>query len=85
MYFRCLLVGYFEGLDSERGISWRVADSLALRLFLGYDISQSTPNQVAISRTRRPVDVETHRSVFSWVLNVLAGEGLLKGETDGRH
>jgi transposase len=81
VYFRCLLVGYFEGLDSERGIAWRVADSLALRSFLGYELSQSTPDHTTISRTRRLIDVETHRSVFTWVLSVLAGEGLLKGET----
>src|SRR3954471_12343658 len=81
VYFRCLLVGYFEGLGSERGIAWRVADSLALRSFLGYELSQSTPDHTTISRTRRLIDVETHRSVFTWVLSVLAGEGLLKGET----
>src|SRR3954470_4659265 len=81
VYFRCLLVGYFEGLGSERGIAWRVADSLALRSFLGYELSQSTPDHTTISRTRRLIDVETHRSVFTWVLSVLAGEGLLKGDT----
>jgi transposase len=81
VYFRCLLVGYFEGLDSERGIAWRVADSLALRSFLGYELSQCTPDHTTISRTRRLIDVETHQSVFTWVLRVLAGEGLLKGET----
>jgi transposase len=81
VYFRCLLVGYFEGFDSERGIAWRVADSLALRSFLGYELSQSTPDHTTISRTRRLIDVETHRSVFTWVLSVVAGEGLLKGET----
>ena len=67
VYFRCLLVGYFEGLDSERGIAWRVSDSLALRSFLGYDLSQTTPDHTTISRTRRLIDVETHRSVFTWV------------------
>jgi transposase len=81
IYFRCLLVGYFEGLDSERGIAWRVADSLALRSFLGYDLVQNTPDHSTISRTRRLIDLETHRSVFGWVLGVLAREGLLKGET----
>ncbi len=80
-YFRCLLVGYFEGLDSERGIAWRVADSLALRSFLGYELSQNTPDHSTISRTRRLIDLETHQSVFTWVLGVLAGEGLLKGQT----
>src|SRR5438270_7665545 len=63
VYFRCLSVGYFEGLDSERGIAWRVSDSLALRSFLGYDLSQTTPDHTTISRTRRLIDVETHRSV----------------------
>jgi transposase len=80
-YFRCLLVGYFEGLDSERGIAWRVADSLALRSFLGYELSQNTPDHSTISRTRRLIDLETHQSVFTWVLGLLAGEGLLKGQT----
>src|SRR6478609_5969328 len=68
IYFRCLMIGYFEGLDSERGIAWRVADSLALRSFLGYDLSQNTPDHTTISRTRRLLDIETHRSVFTWVL-----------------
>src|SRR4051794_23504706 len=68
VYFRCLLVGYFEGLDSERGIAWRVADSLALRSFLGYELSQNTPDHTTISRTRRLIDLETHQSVFTWVL-----------------
>jgi transposase len=81
IYFRLLLVGYFEGLDSERGIAWRAADSLALRSFLGLDLSQSTPDHTTISRTRRLIDVETHRAVFSWVLRVLAEEGLLRGNT----
>jgi transposase len=81
VYFRLLLVGYFEGIDSERGIAWRAADSLALRSFLGYALSDATPDHSTISRTRRLIDVETHRTVFGWVLNVLAEEGLLKGNT----
>ena len=76
-----LLVGYFEGIDSERGIAWRAADSLALRSFLGFDLNQSTPDHSTISRTRRLIDVETHRKVFLWVLGMLAEEGLLKGNT----
>jgi transposase len=83
IYFRLLLVGYFEGIDSERGIAWRAADSLALRSFLGYELSQTTPDHTTISRTRRLIDVETHRSVFTWVLRVLAEEGLLRGNTIG--
>src|SRR5580693_4192079 len=81
VYFRLLLVGYFEGIDSERGIAWRAADSLALRSFLGYGLSDATPDHSTISRTRRLIDVETHRMVFGWVLRVLAEEGLLKGNT----
>jgi transposase len=81
VYFRILLVGYFEGIDSERGIAWRAADSLALRRFLGYELNEATPDHTTISRTRRLIDVETHRSVFGWVLKMLAEEGLLKGNT----
>jgi transposase len=81
IYFRALLVGYFEGIDSERGIAWRTADSLALRSFLGFELSQTTPDHSTISRTRRLIDVETHRQVFLWVLGMLAEEGLLKGNT----
>jgi transposase len=81
VYFRALLIGYFEGIESERGIAWRAADSLALRSFLGFELSQSTPDHSTISRTRRLIDVETHRKVFLWVLGMLAEEGLLKGNT----
>src|ERR1700728_3448657 len=81
VYFRALLVGYFEGIDSERGIAWRTADSLALRAFLGFELSQTTPDHSTISRTRRLIDVETHRKVCLWVLGMLAEEGLLKGHT----
>jgi len=81
IYFRLLMVGYFEGIDSERGISWRVADSLALRRFLGIELHESTPDHTTISRTRRLIDVETHRTVFGWVLKLLAEQGLMKGNT----
>jgi transposase len=83
IYFRLMLIGYFEGIDSERGIAWRVADSLGLRRFLGYALSDSTPDHSTISRNRRLIDVETHEAVFVWVLKVLAQEGLLKGKTIG--
>src|SRR5258706_4781157 len=82
-YFRLLLVGYFEGIDSERGIAWRVADSLGLRQFLGFGLDEETPDHSTISRTRRLIDVETHRKVFGWVLGVLADHGLLKGKVVG--
>jgi transposase len=82
-YFRLLLIGYFEGLDSERGIAWRAADSLGLRQFLGIGLDEDTPDHSTISRTRRLIDVETHSQVFLWVLGVLADRGLLKGKTVG--
>jgi transposase len=82
-YFRLLLIGYFEGIDSERGIAWRTADSLGLRQFLGIGLDEDTPNHSTISRTRRLIDVETHRKVFVWVLGALADRGLLKGKTVG--
>jgi transposase len=82
-YFRSLLIGYFEGIDSERGIAWRVADSLGLRQFLQIGLDESTPDHSTISRTRRLIDMETHRKVFGWVLGVLADRGLLKGKMVG--
>ena len=82
-YFRLLLVGYFEGLDSERGMSWRAADSLGIRSFLELGLNETAPDHSTISRTRRLVDVETHREVFAWILKRLAEAGLLKGKTIG--
>ena len=83
IYFRLLLLGYFEGIDSERGIAWRAADSLGLRRFLGIGLDESTPDHSTISRTRRLIDVDTHRKVFFWVLGLLADRGLLKGKRIG--
>jgi transposase len=83
VYFRCLLIGFFEGLDSERGIAWRVADSLSLRKFLGYGVDQRTPDHSTISRTRRLLWTTTHQAVFRWVLLRLKAEGLLSGKTIG--
>jgi transposase len=83
MYFRLLIVGYFEGIDSERGIAWRAADSLAIRAFLRIALDESAPDQTTISRTRRLIDIETHRLVFAWILSVLAEHGLLRGKTIG--
>src|SRR5919198_2627629 len=81
VYFRTLLIGYFEGLDSERGIAWRTADSLSLRTFLGYDLDEGTPDHSTISRTRRLYWLSTHTTVFRWVLARLRDAGLLKGKT----
>ena len=65
IYFRLLLIGYFEGIDSERGIAWRAADSFALRDFLGVGLEGAPPDHSTISRTRRLIDLETHRAVFT--------------------
>ncbi len=82
-YFRLMLLGYFEGLSSERGMAWRAADSLAIRSFLGLELDEAAPDHSTISRTRRLIDVETHERVFTWVLERLAKQGLLVGATLG--
>jgi transposase len=81
IYFRLLLVGYFEGLDAERAIAWRAADSLTLRDFLGLTLPEAPPDHSTISRTRRLIDLETHRAVFTWVLARLGEAGLVQGKT----
>src|SRR5580700_10609478 len=83
LYFRIMMIGFFEGLDSERGIAWRLADSLTLREFLSIGLDEKTPDHVTISRTRRLIDAETHQRIFSWVLEQLAQGGLIKGKTIG--
>jgi transposase len=82
-YFRLLLLGYFEGIDSERGIAWRCADSLSVRAFVGYALDENSTDHSTISRTRRLIDVETHKEVFQWVLKVLADYDLVSGKTVG--
>src|SRR5262245_5908606 len=83
IYFRLLMIGYFEGIDSERGIAWRAADSLALRDFLGVGLDEPAPDHSTMSRTRRLIDLETHRAVFTWVLQCLSTAGLVRGKTIG--
>jgi len=83
IYFRALLVGYFEGIDSERGIAWRATDSLGVRHFLGIGLDERSPDHSTLSRTRRLIAVETHEQVFGFVLRVIAARGLLKGKTIG--
>jgi len=83
IYFRLLMVGYFEGIDSERGIAWRASDSLSIRSFVRIALDERVPDHSTISRTRRLMDVETHQAVFQWVLEVLARKRLLRGETIG--
>jgi transposase len=83
LYFRIMMIGFFEGLDSERGIGWRLADSLTLRQFLSIGLDENTPDHVTISRTRRLIGGETHQLIFTWVLERLAQDGLVKGKTIG--
>lgn len=83
IYFRLLMVGYFEGIDSERGMAWRAGDSLSIRSFCRIALDESVPDHSTISRTRRLMDVETHQAVFQWVLQVLAEKKLLRGNTIG--
>src|SRR3954451_5435279 len=83
LYFRIMMIGFFEGLDSERGIAWRLADSLTLRRFLSIGLDENTPDHVTISRTRRLIDGETHQRIFSWVLERLAERGLIKRKKNG--
>jgi transposase len=83
VYFRCLLLGYFEGIDSERGIDWRCNDSNSLKVFLGVPYNKPAPDHSTLSRTRRLIDLETHGEVFRHVLKILANHGLVDGKTVG--
>jgi len=80
-YFRFLLLGYFECLDSERAMAWRAADSSGVGSFLGLGLTECAPDHSTISRTRRLIDLETHRAVFTWVGQCLGIAGLIKGKT----
>src|SRR5690349_18889710 len=82
-YFRMLLIGYFEGIDSERGLEWRCADSLSLREFLRLGEREAVPDHSWLSRTRARLPLEVHDAVFSWVLGRLAERGLIQGERIG--
>ena len=82
-YFRLLLLGYVEGLDSERAIAWRAADSLSIRAFLDVALQEVTPDHSTVSRTRRLIDLETHPAVCTWVLQRLADAHLVQGHTVG--
>src|SRR5437868_13006104 len=78
-----MMIGFFEGIDSERGIAWRLADSLTLRHILIIALDEQTPDHVTISRTRRLIGAETHQRIFTWVLERLAQSGLINGKTIG--
>jgi transposase len=82
-YFRLHLVGYFEGIDSERGLEWRCADSLSLREFLRLGMTERVPDHSWLSKTRSRLPLEIHEAVFTWVLQRLAEHGLIKGDRIG--
>lgn len=82
-YFRMHLVGYFEGIDSERGLEWRCADSLSLREFLRLGLSEPVPDHSWLSRTRSRLPLEVHEAVFTWMLQRLAEHGLIQGDRIG--
>jgi transposase len=81
VYFRMLLVGYFEGLGAQRGIAWRCSDSLSLRAFLGIPLTEATPDHSSLTRVRDRLPLQVHAAVFQWVLKLAAEKGLLRGKT----
>ena len=83
VYFRMLMVGYLEGIGSERGIAWRCRDSISLREFLGYGLAKTPPEHSTLSKTRKRLSLEAHGAVFGWVLEMLRESGLLRGKTVG--
>jgi transposase len=83
VYFRMLLVGYFEGIDSQRGIAWRCADSLSLRQFLGLSLSEKTPDHSSMTNTRQRLPAEVFTEVFRFVLAIAVEKGLVSGKTVG--
>ena len=82
-YFRMLLIGYFEGIESQRGIAWRCADSLALRSSLGIAVTEGTPVHASMSVIRKRLPAEAFSQVFSFVLSLLRGKGLVRGSSLG--
>ena len=81
VYFRMLFVGYFEELNSQRGIAWRCSDSLSLRAFLGFPLDKPTPDHSSLSRIRQRLPLSVHEEVFAFVLKVAQDKRLLRGKT----
>jgi len=82
-YFRMMMIGFFEGIGSEREIAWRVADSFSLRNFLGVRLSGTTPDHSSLSVIRRRLTAEVHQQAFQFILTILGREGQLRGQTLG--
>jgi transposase len=83
VYFRMLFVGYFEGIESERGLEWRCADSLSLRTFLGVQVQERVPDHSSLSRMRTRLDGAVYDEVFRLVLGIVESKGLLRGKVAG--
>jgi transposase len=83
VYFRMLLVGYFEGINSQRGIAWRCSDSLSLREFLGIPLGEDSPDHSSLSYIRQRLPLEVHHEMFVWVLSLLQKKKLLQGKMVG--
>jgi transposase len=83
VYFRMVFVGYFEGLDSQRGIAWRCADSLAVRQFLGVPLDRGTPDHSTLTNTRKRLPEEVFAEVFQFVVKIADEKNLLSGQTVG--
>ncbi|MGC9385155.1 MAG: transposase [Kosmotogaceae bacterium] len=83
VYLRMLFIGFFEGIESEREIAWRCVDSLSLRQFLGYRLTEDTPDHSTLSKTRQRLPIEFHREGFTIILELLAKYGLVKGNVIG--
>lgn len=82
-YFRMHLIGYFEGIESERGIEWRCADSMSLREFLGLDLTDRVPDHSTLSRMRSRLPLEVHQQAFVLILAIVEQKGLLRGHVAG--
>ena len=83
VYFRMLLIGYFEGLESQRGIAWRCADSSSLKSFLGFGLTETTPDHSSLTNIRKRLPLELHEEVFAFVLGIAQLKKLLKGQAVG--
>ena len=83
VYFRMLFVGYFEGIDSQRGIAWRCEDSLSLRKFLGVSLTESVPDHSSLTRIRDRFPVEVTERVFAFVLQMACERKLISGTQVG--
>ena len=81
VYFRMLLIGYFEGIDSQRGIAWRCADSMSLREFLGLELTRRAPDHSSLTRIRQRLPLAVHEQMFAMVLEIGQKRGLLRGKT----